>query len=247
MAGEAVIGEDEGEVPFFMMKFLLTNDDGIGAPGLAALESVVRKLGTVVTVAPNQCFSSCGHGVTTHRPLSVNEVAPQRFMVDGSPADCVRIGLVEIAPDADWVIAGINSGGNLGVDIYMSGTVAAAREAMLLGRKSLAISQYRKSRDFNAWQKAGRMAEVVLQELLARELVAGTCWNVNLPDEPGEAIPERIECPCDLQPLPVAYTRIENKLLYSGNYQARPKTPGHDVQVCFGGAISVSVLRHLVG
>jgi 5'-nucleotidase len=177
----------------------------------------------------------------------VNEVAPQRFMIDGSPADCVRVGLTMLAQDADWVIAGVNSGGNLGVDIYMSGTVAAAREAMLLGRKSLAISQFRKSRDFDAWPKAAQMASVVLRELLPRQLATGTCWNVNFPDVLDDMIPERVECPVDLQPLPVAYTKLEDKLLYAGNYQARPRTPGHDVEVCFGGAISVSRLRHSIG
>lgn len=128
----------------------------------------------------------------------------------------------------------------------MSGTVAAAREAMLLGRKSLAISQYRKSREFDAWDKASRMAQAVLRELLPRELEPGAYWNVNFPDEPGAEIPRIVACPVDLKPLAVAYRREGEQLHYAGNYQSRPRTPGHDVEVCFGGAISVSLLRHVV-
>jgi 5'-nucleotidase len=228
------------------VKILITNDDGILARGLTALESAAAEFGEFVTVAPNQCFSSCGHGVTTHRPLTVTEVATRRFMIDGSPADCVRVGLLDIAPDADWVIAGVNSGGNLGVDIYMSGTVAAAREAMLLGRRSLAISQYRKSREFDAWDKSSRMAWAVLQNLLPRQLEPGAYWNVNLPDEPGDEIPRIVTCPVDLKPLAVEYRREAGQMNYAGNYQSRPRTPGHDVEVCFGGAISVSLLRHIL-
>jgi len=226
------------------VKFLVTNDDGIFAPGLAALEAAAQEFGQVVTVAPNQCFSNCGHGITTHRPLEVTEVSAGRYMVDGSPADCVRVGLRQIATDVDWVLAGVNSGGNLGVDVYMSGTVAAAREAMLLGKPAIALSQYRKRREFDAWPKAARMAAAMLSELLAKKLKPGEYWNVNFPDEPGDELPARIECPVDPSPLRVSYEQIDGKLHYVSSYQARPRVPEHDVAVCFGGAISVSRLRH---
>ena len=104
-------------------------------------------------------------------------------MLDGTPADCVRVGLRVLKADADWVVAGVNNGANLGVDIYMSGTVAAAREAMLLGKRAMAFSQYRKSRTFDGWKKATRMAAATLAEILPRDVSPGTWWNVNFPDE----------------------------------------------------------------
>lgn len=226
------------------MKILVTNDDGIAAPGLAALESVARQFGEIMTVAPNQCFSSCGHGVTAHRGLELTEVSPGRYMLDGSPADCVRVGLLYVASDIDWVVAGINSGGNLGADIYLSGTVAAAREAMLLGKPAVALSQYRRRGEADLWPKAAQMASMVLREIFARSQEPGTLWNVNLPDEPGDALPPWIDCPVDLNPLPVSYAAMEGKLHYRSNYHGRARSPGHDVAVCFGGAISVSRLRH---
>jgi 5'-nucleotidase len=226
------------------VKILVTNDDGIFAPGLAALEAAASEFGEIITVAPNQCFSSCGHVVTAHRGLEVTEVSAGRFMVDGSPADCVRVGLLHLVDDVAWVLSGINSGGNLGADIYMSGTVAAAREAMLLGKRAIAFSQYRKTRDFDAWPKATRMAVATMTELLKKPPESHTLWNVNLPDEPGDAMPARVYCPADLHPLPVAYEAVEGKLHYRSNYHSRARSPGHDVDVCFGGRISISLLRH---
>ena len=107
------------------MKFLLTNDDGIDAPGLDVLRRAAESLGECVTVAPHEHLSGCSHRVNTHRPLWAEEVGPGRYSLDGSPADCARIGLLHLATDADWVLSGVNDGGNLGVDVHMSGTVAA--------------------------------------------------------------------------------------------------------------------------
>jgi 5'-nucleotidase len=228
------------------MKLLISNDDGIDAPGLAALERVAAEFGEIVTVAPDRCFSSCGHGVSTHRALHIREVSVGRYSVDGSPADCVRLGLLEIAPDVDWVIAGINQGANLGTDIYLSGTVAAAREAMLLGKKSLAISQYHKSGKTQDWERSARFARVILPELLHLPLGDGEYWNVNLPDVAAEPLPERVICPVDPSPLPVAYRREANGgYLYSGAYHSRQRLPDHDVALCFAGQITISRLRHV--
>jgi len=124
------------------VKLILTNDDGIEAPGLNALENALGSLGELVVVAPEYSQSEIGHQVTTKAPIRVRQISLSRYGVSGTPADCARIALTVFHPDADWLIAGINRGGNLGADIYMSGTVAAAREAALLGIKAIAISHY---------------------------------------------------------------------------------------------------------
>jgi 5'-nucleotidase len=126
------------------MKLLLTNDDGIEAPGLQALFEVARQIGEPIVVAPEQSLSGCSHQVTTDQPIRVRQVSPCRFAVRGTPADCVRVGLQLFVPDAAWVLSGINAGGNLGADVYHSGTVAAARESVLHGWPAIALSHYRK-------------------------------------------------------------------------------------------------------
>ena len=123
------------------MKFLVTNDDGIDAPGLSALVSILENFGTVVVVAPAQEQSGVGHSVTS-TSFRIRETGENRFSVEGRPADCTRAGLKHIVPDADWVVAGINPGANLGSDVYNSGTVAAAREGAILDCPAMAVSQY---------------------------------------------------------------------------------------------------------
>src|SRR5436853_563150 len=106
------------------MRFLLTNDDGIDAPGLSALIEAARELGEVAIVAPERTHSGCGHQVTTHGPIQLRRLAANRLAITGTPADCVRLALHSLAPDFDWVLSGVNAGGNLGADVFHSGTVA---------------------------------------------------------------------------------------------------------------------------
>lgn len=226
------------------MKFLLTNDDGIDAPGLAALAEALVGLGQRVIVAPHQHLSGCSHQATTHRPLELTELAADRHMLDGTPVDCTRVALAHLAPDIDWVISGINAGGNLGADVYLSGTVAAVREAALLGKPGIALSQYVHRRWPIDWAPSVRLAMAALQELLARPHEPGAFWNVNLPevdvaDEPVALV----DCPLDPNPLPVAFHHEEGRLHYRGKYQDRARTPGGDVDVCFSGRIAITRLR----
>ncbi len=164
------------------MKLLLTNDDGIDADGLATLQRVMARFGTTQIVAPQQPFSGCGHQITTHRPLRVEQTAASRVAVDGSPADCVRLGLLYFVPDAQWVVSGINAGGNLGVDLHMSGTAAAAREAALMGLPAIAISQYLARESRFDWDRAAELAAMAFEQLCDLPLPKGSFWNVNLPD-----------------------------------------------------------------
>jgi 5'-nucleotidase len=228
------------------MQLLLTNDDGIDAPGLAALWEAAAQLGEPVTVAPVGPQSGCSHQVTTDRPLRVEQRGAGRFAVDGTPADCVRVGLLRAAPDAKWVLAGINAGGNLGADTYYSGTVAAVREAVLHGWPGVALSHYRKrGQDFD-WPRAGWWALAVLRDLVRRPWQPGTFWNVNLPhlaaDEPD---PEVVFCPLDPSPLPLSFRHEGENMNYVSDYHNRRRVPGGDVDVCFGGRIAVTLIRLL--
>lgn len=227
------------------MRILLTNDDGIDAPGLAALERAASGLGELLVVAPTAACSGCGHQVTTHRPLVAHEHGPGRFAVDGTPADCVRVALHGLGLEVDAVLSGINAGGNLGADVYISGTVAAAREAALFGLPAVALSQYRRrDRDFD-WDSAAAWAAAVLPDLLlGRPHQPGAHWNVNFPHlGPGAPSPEAVHCPLDSSPMPVLFRREGRAFLYRGDYHGRPRVAGSDVEVCFSDRIAVSLLR----
>jgi 5'-nucleotidase len=226
------------------LRFLLTNDDGVEAAGLAALELIARELGQTLTVAPVAPCSSCGHQVTTTRPVRVHRLDEHRHSVEGWPADCVRVALHGLSAQVDWVLSGINAGGNLGADVYVSGTVAAVREAVLLGKPGIALSQYKRREMEFDWERAARWVLPLLRDLLPRGCPPGAFWNVNLPHlRPEDPEPRVVFCPLDSQPLPVAFRQEGDTFLYAGNYHARPRDPGGDVEVCFGGHIAVSQLR----
>jgi 5'-nucleotidase len=225
------------------MRLLVTNDDGIDAPGLAALARVAAEFGEAVVVAPASHHSGCSHRVTTDQPFRVCRQDVARFAVEGTPADCVRVGLHELAPQTDWVLAGINAGGNLGADVYHSGTVAAVREAVLHGRPGIAISQYRRRGQTVDWQIAAQWALPLVRQLLEQPPSPGTLWNVNLPHlEPGAPPPEIVFCPLEVGPLPLQFRRDGDTWHYAGDYHARHRTPGSDVDVCFRGQIAVTRL-----
>ena len=228
------------------MHILVTNDDGIDAPGLAALVEVAQSLGKVTVVAPATHMSGCAHAATTERPLRVVDHGLARYSVSGTPVDCVRLGLLHIAPQADLVLSGINDGGNLGVDVLMSGTVAVRCEALLLGRRAIAISQYRRRGRRPDWPRSVRLANAALAEL-SRQGDNVAAWNVNLPDidavtDRGHA-PAIVHCSLDAHPLPIAYQPLGETFVYASDYHSRPRDAGSDVAVCFGGQISVTKLR----
>lgn len=242
------------------MIVLVTNDDGIDAPGLAAMEAAcVGRACRVVVVAPKEPHSGCGHRVTTDRPLVLHQVGRDRYHVDGTPADCVRLALTTLVrptgetsadvatpdrPAVDWVFSGINAGGNLGVDIHHSGTVAAAREAALHGVPALAASHYHRREIPIDWNRASQWIAEVFDEVLSMRLEAGEFWNVNLPhpSEAGIAVarPPLRECRIDPSPLPLGYSREPDGWRYQSRYQERQRVPDGDVAACFGGAISLS-------
>ena len=225
------------------MKLLATNDDGINAPGLVLLVQALSSLGEVTVVAPSEELSGCGHQVTSRRPLTVNQVADGRHMVDGTPADCVRLGLLHLARDTDWVVAGVNNGGNLGVDVYMSGTVAAAREAALFGKPAIALSRYRRNKGPVDWDAVLPQVQSVIEHVQSHPWESGVFWNVNFPElEDGSVCPEIVTCPLESAQLPFHYKTQQGKYHFQGNYHARPRKSGSDVDVCFSGKIAVTQL-----
>jgi 5'-nucleotidase len=223
---------------------ILTNDDGIDAPGMRALFEAAEGLGERRVIAPAGPCSGFGHAVTTRESFRVITRADGWVSVEGTPADCVRVGLHHLAPGARWVLAGINAGGNLGADVYHSGTVAAAREAALHGRAAIAISHYIARGRSIDWTEAARWTAWVLRDLLSRPCEAGTLWNVNLPHPaPGLPQPEMVECPLDPSPLPLRFLTDGDRVTYAGDYQSRARVPGADIAVCFGGQISLTKVR----
>lgn len=226
------------------MQVLLTNDDGIDAPGIRALEAALGEDMEPLIVAPDRGYSGCSHQVTSHGRIDVAQLGPRRFKVFGSPADCVRLGVTVIAPDVEWVLSGINAGANLGVDLLMSGTVAAVREATWLGKRGIAISQFVRSEADRDWERSRRLAERTLQSLWPRPLAAQHFWNVNLPDQ-DDLDAQLVDTFPEPRHLDVTYREHEGGYTFQGNYRERPRTAGSDVDVCFGGSISLSCVSAL--
>ncbi len=232
------------------MLVLLTNDDGVDASGLTALESALPPAWRVVVVAPSRVMSMCGHRVTTESPLKVRQLAANRFSVDGTPADCVRLALARLLPEQPaWVFSGINHGGNLGADLPVSGTVAAVREAAFHGLPGIAFSHYRR-RDLKFdWEWAAVCCRETMQTLTKKPLPEGTFWNVNLPHvESKSGVPPQVHCPPSRRPLPVSFTEKsgdcgELTYVYNGIYAEREREEGSDIDVCFNGAIAISRIR----
>ena len=169
------------------MRILLTNDDGIYAPGLRALRAELRNLGEVTVVAPATEQSAAGHSVTLLTPLLVNEVFEDDaktfvgWAVEGRPADCVKLALLELLPDPpDVIISGLNAGSNAGINVLYSGTVAAAIEGAFYRRTAIAVSlEYdKKINDFPAGAKYARQ---VIEQILAHAPPPGSLFNVNIP------------------------------------------------------------------
>lgn len=164
------------------MRILVTNDDGIHSPGIVALVKPLSALGRVTVVAPDRERSAVAHALTLHSPLRAEEVRPGFIAVDGTPTDCVHLGIHGLLDGRpDLVVSGINKGGNLGDDITYSGTVAAALEATLMGVPAIAVSLVSDSfgeRDFvEAAAFTARLAALVIKNRLPID----TFFNVNIP------------------------------------------------------------------
>lgn len=227
------------------MTFVLTNDDGVDAPGIRALLKAVSQLDAQpLIVAPRDHLSGCGHQVTTVDPITVQHRSQSEYAIGGTPADCVRLALSHLCPEVRCVLSGINAGGNLGADVYISGTVAAVREAALHRVPGIAVSHYRQGKRPIDWELAADLTAQVLVKLFDHPVEPGTFWNVNLPHpEPGSPRPEIVFCSPCTQPLPIDYRIEGNNFYYAGRYADRKRDPGGDVDVCFSGHIAVTQIR----
>jgi len=168
------------------MHILVTNDDGIHAAGVLALAEAMREMGEVVVVAPDRERSAAGHSLTLHSPLRIFELRDGFFAVDGTPTDCVNMGIHNMLPfKPDLVVSGVNHGANLGGDITYSGTVAAAIEATLMGIPAIAVSLATYER-LGHFAEAAQVALRVARQVVEKGLPADTLLNVNVPDCPLE-------------------------------------------------------------
>jgi 5'-nucleotidase len=160
---------------------LVTNDDGIHSEGLIVLAKALREVGTVFVVAPDSEKSAIAHSLTLHRPLRVEKIKKNFYAVDGTPADCIHLGVSTILPKRPrLIVSGINKGGNLGDDIIYSGTVSAAFEGTLLGIPSFAISLV--SRSHFKFGVAAQFALRMARHILKRGLPKNTFLNINVPN-----------------------------------------------------------------
>jgi 5'-nucleotidase len=166
-------------------RVLLTNDDGIEAPGLAVLEAVAAELADEVwVVAPEHDQSGTSHSISLHSPLRVSRQGERRFGVAGTPGDCVVMAVRHLMADHPpaLVLSGINRGANLGVETMFSGTVGAAMTGLLLGLPSIALSQTFRDRENVRWDTARALAPGVVRKLLDVSHATPACLNVNFPD-----------------------------------------------------------------
>ena len=207
------------------MLILVTNDDGIYAPGLAALERHLRRLGEVCVVAPATEQSGVGHSITYLTPLIAKEVyhgdEPWGWAVEGSPADCVKIGIKEFCPrEPDLVVSGINSGLNAGINVLYSGTVAAAIEGAFFGVTSVAVSlEFDEQAEYD---QAARLAGAVIEQILAQKSREPQLYNVNIPTAALRGAPEVVTVPM-------------NVIRYGDKFERRTDPWGRDYYWLHGG------------
>jgi len=238
----------ESKVP----RVLLTNDDGIDAPGLAVLEAVAAELAHEVwVVAPEHDQSGTSHSISLHSPLRVSQQGERRFGVVGTPGDCVVMAVRHLMVNSPptVVLSGINRGANLGVETMFSGTVGAAMTGLLLGLPAIALSQTFRDRDKVRWDTARALAPGVIRQLLAISHQAPTCLNVNFPDvaaevagpltvtKQGVGLVEGIDVLAEVDPRGIPYHWLR--------FQRGPRENAHDSEtaVVNSGRVSVTPLN----
>lgn len=239
------------------MHIVVTNDDGVAAAGISALADAAVAFGEVTVIAPAEPHSSCGHAFSRAECIAVWRLDWDGawYAVEGTPVDCMRVAIAGGLVDRPaLVLSGINQGGNVGTDVYPSGTVAAAREAALLGVPAIAISQYLRSDAPADWAWAGARARELIEEILDGRyddqvrVRAGLHWNVNLPVRADAADPpRRVVVPHDTAPLALRYERSQSddgamQFRNLARYRERESPDGGDAAALFSGAITVTPL-----
>lgn len=233
------------------MRILLTNDDGIMAPGLSALYTALCDLGHVDVVAPETSQSAVGHAISVLTPMLVHKVHVNNtfhgWSVDGRPADCVKLAMMELLSERpDFVFSGINAGVNTGINVLYSGTVAGAAEGAFFGVPAMAFSlELSDDLDF---KRAGDIARSMAQRYMATRPNAGTCINVNIPAlDPGWPLGVRV-CPQGSAPMNDSYHRQTDprgRAIYwlDGRLPERDKTDDSDLTAIRERYVAVTPLR----
>jgi len=171
------------------MRFLVSNDDGVDAPGIKVLAEGLRGLGQVTVVAPDRDRSGASNSLTLDQPIRVSKIDEDTWRVAGTPTDCVHLALAGMLDfDPDIVVSGINNAANLGDDVIYSGTVAAAMEGRFLGHPAVAVSLVTREGSGRHFASAALAAQRIVERLQTDPLPADTILNVNVPDLPWEEI-----------------------------------------------------------
>lgn len=234
------------------MHILLTNDDGIYAPGLAAIKDALSELGTVTVVAPAAEQSGVGLSITYRHPLMAREEYIHGeffgYAVFGSPADCVKMGVLEFCKEKpDLIVSGINSGANIGINVLYSGTVAGAIEGAFFGITSIAVSQSMLTAP--NYDTTSKRAAEVIKQLLEQKPPTGSLWNLNFPHDTPEG-------PKGLKVVSMGCNRqqelIERRLDPRGKpyywcglepIKGHSKDPGTDIEAIQDGFATLTPLR----
>ncbi len=240
------------------MRILITNDDGISAPGLAVLDKIAHSLSDDVwTVAPAFEQSGVGHCISYARPFMIQKIGDKRFAVEGSPADCVLAGLHDVLPDRpDLILSGVNRGNNSAENTLYSGTLGAAIEGALQGVLSIGLSQYfgPGNRDLaDPFEASAQHGKDVIERIIAATPKTQDgyqlFYNVNLPPVAGADVKGTKLCPQGLRPGVGFHTEATTSpsgrqfLWIRGGDQQVETAPGTDAAVNLGGYISVTPMR----
>ncbi|MEM6912886.1 MAG: 5'/3'-nucleotidase SurE [Pseudomonadota bacterium] len=234
------------------MRILCSNDDGINAKGLEALETIARELSDDVwTVAPEVDQSGMARSITLTRPLRIRKVAPQRYAVDGTPTDCVQLGVAHLMKDnpPDLILSGVNNGQNMAEDLTMSGTIAAAFQGMTIGIPSIALSQSRMDRNKVPFDVAEAMGPGIIRTLLDKGWPKNVVMNINFPLLPVDEVKgvkltsqgsrEHIELTVEER------EDMRQRRYYWFGFSGRPSVPpeGTDLHAVYSGYVSVTPIH----
>jgi 5'-nucleotidase len=225
---------------------LVTNDDGIHSPGLTTLAEQLARIARVVVVAPDRERSAVGHSLTLHSPLRAEEIRPGWFAVDGTPTDCVNLGihgLLDTRPSL--VVSGINKGGNMGDDVTYSGTVSAAMEATLMGVPAFAVSLAGNSFAAADFAVAAEFSLRLSRRIFERSLPPDTLLNVNVPPGKPAGVELTRQGKRNYSEVIVPKTDPRGRLYYwiGGGDLGFENVPGTDFHAVHGGAISITPLH----
>lgn len=231
------------------MRILISNDDGVRANGIIFLKSELEKKHEVITIAPHQERSSCGHGITLGDPIRLTKINENTFACTGTPADCVLIGIGNIMKDdkPDLVVSGINHGANLGQDRYYSGTIAAAREASFRGIPAIAVSLVTENlKDLEHFETASLFIAKLVDLNIQNYIPSKTVLNINVPNRKYDEIAGvKLVTPGFQNYSEEVIERVDGrgKTYYwvGGTYRGYEQIPGSDCVEAYQGYITVNL------